>query len=314
MLKILILYGTTVFIWGSTWLGIKFQLGRIDPLVSVFYRFALAALLLFVFCAATRLPMRFKLRDHAFIALQGACLFAINYWLFYLSELYLTSGIVAVTFSTIVFWNIVNGFLFIGSPVKPAVFFGAALGSIGICMVFWPELSHFSLADDGFKGLLLSLAATLLASFGNILSARNQRNGLPVIQTNAYGMGYAAVILAGLVLVLDKPVAFDPTFMYTASLLYLAVFGSIVAFGCYLSLIGRIGADRAAYATLLFPLIALALSTVFEGYQWPPSAIAGVVIILIGNAIALRTARPQAKSAYRSARGSGRGKRSLAGG
>ena len=287
LIKNLSLYTITVFIWGSTWLGIKFQLGEVDPLVSVVYRFCLASVLLAAWCGLRGLNMRFALRDHLFIALQGACLFAVNYWLFYLAEVHLASGIVAVLFSTIVFWNILNGRIFLKTPVRANVICGAGLGIVGIGLVFWPELSGFSLADDGFKGFVLSMAATLLASFGNILSARNQKHGLPVVQTNAYGMAYGTLLMMAAALIAGKPFTFDPSSPYVISLLYLALFGSVIAFGCYLTLVGKIGADRASYATLLFPIIALIISTLFEGYRWSTPAVAGVAVILAGNALSL---------------------------
>ena len=287
MIRNLSLYAVTVFIWGSTWLGIKFQLGEVDPLVSVIYRFCLASALLFAWCRLRSLSMRFTIRDHLFIALQGTCLFAVNYWLFYLAEVHLTSGIVAVMFSTIVFWNILNARLFLKTPVRVNVIGGAVLGIVGIGLVFWPELSGFSLADDGFRGFMLSMAATLLASFGNILSARNQRHGLPVVQTNAFGMAYGTLLMLLAALIAGKPFSIDPSAPYIISLLYLALFGSVIAFGCYLTLVGSIGADRASYATLLFPIIALIISTVFEGYQWSLPAVAGVAVILAGNALSL---------------------------
>ncbi|BBO69029.1 hypothetical protein DSCA_29590 [Desulfosarcina alkanivorans] len=287
MIRNLSLYAVTVLVWGSTWLGIKFQLGDVDPMVSVIYRFTLASILLIAWCGLRGLPMRFSTRDHLFIALQGACLFALNYWLFYLAEVHLTSGIVAVMFSTIVFWNILNGRIFVKTPVRANVICGACLGICGIGLVFWPELSGFSLAHDGFKGFVLSMAATLLASFGNILSVRNQRHGLPVVQTNAFGMAYGTLLMLAAALIAGKPFTFDPSAPYVISLLYLALFGSVIAFGCYLTLVGKIGADRASYATLLFPIIALIISTLFEGYRWSPPAVAGVAVILAGNALSL---------------------------
>ncbi len=289
MIRNLSLYTVTVLIWGSTWLGIKFQLGAVDPMVSVIYRFCLASVLLGVWCWLRGLTMRFTVRDHLFMALQGACLFAVNYWLFYLAEEHLTSGIVAVMFSTIVFWNILNGRIFLKTPVRVNVICGAGLGIVGIGLVFWPELSGFSLADEGFRGFMLSMAATLLASFGNILSARNQRHGLPVVQTNAYGMTYGTLILLAAALIAGKPFFFDTSEPYVISLFFLALFGSVIAFGCYLTLVGSIGADRASYATLLFPIIALIISTLFEGYRWSPPAVAGVAVILAGNALSLAT-------------------------
>ena len=287
----LILYAATVMIWGSTWLAIKFQLGTVDPMVSVVYRFVLAALILHLWCRLSGRRMRFSVREHLFMAMQGACLFALNYWCFYLAETRLTSGLAALVFSTIVILNVVNAALLLGAPLELRVIGGALLGLAGIALVFRPELASFHLGDVGLLGLLLSLAATLLASFGNILSARNQRHGLPVIQTNAWGMSYGALLMLLLALATGRHFAFDFAPSYLVSLGYLTVFGSVVAFGCYLTLVGRIGAPRAAYATLLFPLVALGISTLVEGYRWTPEAGAGIALILAGNLLALRKRR-----------------------
>ena len=211
VIRNLSLYAATVLIWGSTWLGIKFQLGEVDPLISVIYRFCLATVLLILWCFLKGLNMRFYHprppvhRPPGHLPVCGQLLVVL------LAEVHLTSGIVAVMFSTIVFWNILNGRIFLKTPVRATVICGAGLGIVGIGLVFWPELSGFSLADDGFKGFLLSMAATLLASFGNILSARNQRHGLPVVQTNAYGMAYATLLMLALALIAEKPFTFDPT-------------------------------------------------------------------------------------------------------
>jgi drug/metabolite transporter (DMT)-like permease len=130
------------------------------------------------------------------------------------------------------------------------------------------------------------------ASLGNIVSARNQRNDLPVIQTNAYGMAYGAVFMFILAIINGAPLNFDPSFSYVAALLFLALFGSVIAFGAYLTLLGRIGADRAAYVTVLYPVIALSLSTLFEGMTWGLSQLAGVVLVVLGNVIVLTRRRP----------------------
>jgi len=284
----LLFYTLTVLIWGSTWLAIKFQLGTIDPLVSVIYRFTLAATLLMAWCLIKRLNMRFTPRDHGFMALQGTLLFSINYWLFYLAELHITSGLAAVIFSTIVVMNMVNGNLFLKTPFDPRVIAGGTLGLIGILFVFKPELSSFQLADSGIKGMVLCLIATYCASLGNIISARNQKNGLPIIQSNAYGMTYGTILMLAVALIKGKEFEFIFSTSYVTALIYLALFGSIVAFGCYLTLIGRIGADRASYATLLFPIVALAISTIWENYHWSHEAFIGVALILFGNLLMLR--------------------------
>lgn len=280
-------YTITILIWGSTWLGIKFQLGMVAPALSVAYRFALAALILFVWCLARRLPMRFSRREHFYIALQGVFLFAVNYLLFYLAELQITSGLAAVVFSTIVVMNLINGRVFLGTPVELKVLLGGALGMVGLVLLFWPEMVAVNFSGPVMVGVLLSFAATYLASLGNIISARNQRLHLPVVQTNAFGMAYGSLCMALVVLISGTPLTIDLSMPYVVSLLYLALFGSVIAFGCYLSLVGRIGPGRAAYATLLFPVVALILSTLWEDYHWSLSAICGIVLILCGNYLAL---------------------------
>jgi len=287
----LLFYTGVVLIWGTTWFAILFQLGEVDPLVSVIYRFALASAILMTYCLMTGKRMRYSMRDHFFMVLLGVFLFSLNYWLFYVAELYLTSGLVAVVFSTMVIWNIFFGTLFIGTPVRPVVVLGALLGLTGICMVFWPELVSFDLSDKGVLGLLLSLAATVSASLGNITSARNQMEGIPVVQANAWGMTYGTVLMIVVALLTGKEFTFLVTVPYIGSLFYLALFGSVFAFGMYLTLIGKIGADRAAYTTLLFPIVALILSMVFEGYRGSAGALLGVGLILVGNFLVLKKRR-----------------------
>lgn len=281
------LYLVTVLIWGSTWLAIKFQLGVVAPELSIAYRFALAALLLFVFSLFRRLPLRFSIKTHGFFALQGLLLFSLNYILVYLAEGYLTSGLVAIIFSFIIVLNVVFGAIFLGNPVRIQVIIGAALGLTGLALVFLPELSSLSLSSQKVLGIVLALISTVSASLGNVVSARNQRHELPVIQTNAYGMLYGASFMLVLALVRGAQLQFDTSTGYVLSLFYLAIFGSVLGFGCYLTLLGRIGLDRAAYVTVLFPVIALLLSTIFEGLSWGVYQLIGVVLILSGNAFVL---------------------------
>lgn len=282
-MKNFIFYAATVLIWGSTWIGIKLQLGSVAPVVSVMYRFGLASSILLVWCKVSGLNLRFGMKEHGFMALLGMLLFGFNYLLFYVAELHLASGLAAVIFSLILPMNMINGAIFLKKPVDGCVVVGGILGLTGIILVFRPEISSFSLDNDSLLGVVLSLAATLLASLGNITSAYNQKRGLPIVQTNGYGMGYGAIIMLVSALTFGQPFGFEFSVVYVGSLFYLALFGSVVAFGCYLTLVGNIGADRAAYATLLFPIVALAISTVWEDYQWTRSAVTGVGLIMLGN-------------------------------
>jgi len=165
---------------------------------------------------------------------------------------------------------------------------GAVLGLMGIGLIFWPEISGLQLTRPSLQGLAFSVTATFFASLGNIISAFNQKRRLPVIQTNAYGMAYGALIMMVTALITGREFSFHVSPAYIGSLFYLAVFGSIIGFGCYLTLVGRIGPDRAAYASLLFPLVALSISTFLEGYQWTVFAITGVTAIMAGNLLILK--------------------------
>jgi drug/metabolite transporter (DMT)-like permease len=200
---------------------------------------------------------------------------------------HVTSGLVAVIFSAIVFMNIINGAVLLGSPIRPNVLLGGAIGVLGIVLVFWPQLVSFSLSDKSALGLLLSVVSTFMASLGNIISVRHQQNNLPIIQTNAYGMAYGVAIIGVISVASGKTFGFEISLPYVGSLFYLSLFGTVIAFGCYLKLIGKIGADRAAYATMLFPIVALGISTAYEGYQWAAHNVIGMVIVLIGNWLVL---------------------------
>lgn len=279
------LYLATVLIWGSTFFAIKFQLGTVAPEVSVAYRFALAALILLAWCWLKKLPMRFTPGAHLWMLLQGLSLFGFNYIVVYWATANLTSGLIAVVFSTIVLMNIANGALFFGKRPAATVLAGALVGLSGIVMVFLPEFAQLSVDGGTLKGLLLSLLGTFIASLGNMVSTRNQLAKLPVVQTNAYGMAYGALVLGAIAAASGAEVGFELTWSYTASLLYLALFGSVLAFGSFLTLLGRIGADRAAYAMVLFPVVALGISTLFEGYQWTTESLLGIALVFIGNVL-----------------------------
>jgi drug/metabolite transporter (DMT)-like permease len=287
-MKNLSLYVITVLVWGSTWIAIKYQLGSVDPMVSVIYRFGLAAILLVLFCKIRGLSLKFSVKEHFFMAILGVFLFSLNYWLVYLSEVYLTSGLVAVIFSSIVFFNIANGAIFLGTPLERRMMLGALAGIIGILFIFMPEIQSFHLADEGMLGIVLGFASVLLASFGNIVSARNTQNNIPVIQANAIGMGYGTLVLVLIALFLGKDFTFSFSIPYVGSLVFLSIFGSIIAFGSYLTLVGSIGADKASYAIMVVPVVALIISSVAEGYIWNFSGGIGLILVLGGNFWALR--------------------------
>lgn len=297
-METIVLYIVTILIWGSTWLAIKYQLGSVDPMVSVVYRFALSSVLLMLFCRVKGLNLKFSLKEHLYMALLGSLLFSVNYWLVYVAEIYLTSGLVAVLFSSIVFLNMANGSIFLGMVIERKMVAGAILGIIGITVIFMPEVQSFDLADKGLMGIFIGFISVLLASFGNITSARNTRHHIPVIQANAFGMGYGAILLMLIALFAGKEFTFTFSLPYVGSLFYLSVFGSIIAFYTYLTLIGSIGADKASYAIMVVPVVALILSSAFEGYAWNISASMGLVLVVAGNSLALFKPRHNHNSTF----------------
>ena len=284
----LALYACAVLIWGSTWLAIKFQLGVVPPAVSVAWRFAAAALILMAYAGLRRLTLRFDARTHLWLAVQGLLLFGINYVLVYLSEQTLASGLVALIFSLITFFNIVGLRLFFSVPVKRAALGGAVLGVIGVALVFWPELVNFSVSPGRRTGVILALIATVFASLGNMAATRSHRIELPVVQGNAWAMLYGALFVAVYAALDGERFVFDGSIAYVVSLLYLAVFGSVIAFVAYLTLLGRIGADRAGYTAVAIPVVAVALSTFFEDLHWNAPMVAGIAMCVAGNVLVLR--------------------------
>lgn len=281
------LYAAAVVIWGSTWLFINFQLGTVAPEVSVVYRYAMATILLMGFALLRGLRLRFALRDHFVFMLLGLFLFSFNYIATYSAQVYIPSALNAVAFSTLVWMNILNSRLFFGTRIEPKVWLGASLGMLGILVLFWPEVSSISFSDRTLIGASLCLSGALLASFGNMISHRAQGRGLPVLQANAWGMFYGTLITSAVAFMKGLPFNFDYSFSYISSLLYLAVFGSIIAFGCYLKLIGQIGPAKAGYAVVMFPVVALVLSVLFEGLEVDLHIVIGVVLVLLGNLVIL---------------------------
>jgi drug/metabolite transporter (DMT)-like permease len=282
------LYLISVLIWGSTWFAITFQFGPVPPAVSVAYRFALAGSILVVWSAVKGLRLRFPVRDHLWLALQGLLLFGINYVCVYVAETRITSGLVAVAFSLLVILNIAGSRIFFKTPLRPGILAGAAIGIVGVALVFLPEIRGGAATANAQFGVALALVGAVSASFGNLVAYRNYAHGLPPIQQNAFGMLYGAIAVASFALAEHQPFPFDGSARYLLSLAYLTLFGSIVAFGAYLALLGRIGADRAGYVTVAIPVVAVLLSGLFEGLEWRPSLAIGVLLCVAGNVAVLR--------------------------
>jgi drug/metabolite transporter (DMT)-like permease len=283
-----VLYAITVLVWGSTWLAIEFQLGVVQPEVSIFYRYALASAVLFLWCKYRKLKLVFEVKYHLWFALLGLFLFCLNYILTYRAQIHITSALAAIIFSSMLWMNIGLARVLFGIRSSGRVIFGTILGIAGIVIIFAPEVEAVTLTDGMFFGMLLALGGALSASSGNMVSQAAQKRALPVVQSNAWGMFYGALITGSVAFLSGHEFNFDATFTYIASLAYLAIFGSVIAFGAYLTLLGRIGAHKAGYATVMFPVVALLLSAAFEGLRLDASILGGTTLVLLGNLLVLK--------------------------
>jgi drug/metabolite transporter (DMT)-like permease len=282
------LYIVTTLIWSATWLAITFQLGMVPPAVSVFWRFALSALILLAYAYWKRLRLRFSGHDHLWMAVQGFFMFGPSYICVYLAEQHLASGLVAVVFSLIVFWNILFMRVFFAAPFDPMAVIAAALGVAGLALVFWPEIGSISTSSDAALGLALAVLGTLFSALGNMAAVKNQLRRIPIVPLNGWGMMYGTIFLGLYVEVSGFEFTFDWSPEYMMSLLYLALFGSVLAFGGYLTLLKQIGPERAGYIGVAVPVVALLLSTLFEDLQWQAPMVLGVLLCVAGNVLILR--------------------------
>lgn len=285
-----LLYAITVLIWGTSWFAIKYQLGSVDPLVSIAHRMALATCLCVLLTLLTQGFARIGLRDHLRLFFQGLCLFCCNYLFVYSATADLSSGLIAVVFSTMVALNALGGAVFLQMPLRAPVVLGGLLGLLGMAVLFYPELDSLSWADKRLQALLVCFLGTICASAGNIIAAGNHRRQIPVLTTNSWGMFYGGATLYLAALFLNIPITIELERDYLISLVYLAFFATVLAFWAYVSLIGRIGPDRAAYTTLLFPIVALLVSSVLGEYIWTLWSAVGFAMVLGGNWLAMRGA------------------------
>ena len=282
------LFIATLLCWGPTWYIIKFQLGTVDPMVSVFYRFFLASVIILLFCIYKKINLRFSIKEHFFIAVLGIFLFNINYVIFYLSTQYLISGFVALCFSSILFMNVINNIIFHRSSPNIVTLIGGTIGTLGLIIIFYDEIITFEFSSGTSYGIFLGIIATYFASLGNLISAHTSKIKLEVIPVTGLGMFYGSISLMIYLILMGNSFSFEVSHQYIFSLIYLSIFGSVFGFSLYLTLIKKLGSNDAAYVAIIMPLVALVVSTFFEGLVWDLSLVLGAIMIVLGNIIILK--------------------------
>ena len=282
-----ILFGITLFCWSPTWYVIKFQLGYVDPLVSVFYRFLLASIIIFIYLLFKKKNLKFSFNYHLWFLFFGTCLYSINYVFFYLSNTYLISAFPAIVFSTVVIMNILGEAFYFKKKPSLKTLIGATIGMLGILIIFNDEIFNFNYSNDIHIGLVLALFGTFSASTGNMIYQRNLNNNFPLIETLAFAMLYGSLVTFLITQIKGTELLFEYSFRYIASLSYLSIVGSIFAFIFYLKLLEKVGSGRAGYVGVVMPVLALLISTVFENLEWRIDLIVGLPILIIGAVLVI---------------------------
>ncbi|AUG53223.1 DMT family transporter [Thalassospira marina] len=277
------LFAIVTFCWGFTWYAIKMQIGPIPIEISIFYRFGLAAAVLAAGMAITGRLKPVPWSAHPWIFLLGCGLFAINFILMYTASSYIASGIIAVLFTTSTIFNAIGNWLFYGQRPGMRFMGGAALGLGGIVCLFANQLASLSHNATAITGMACALGGTAVFASGNMVSVKLHKLGIPTRDAVVRGMAYGAGVLLIFGLLRGETLVMPTDPYYIGGLLYLAIPGSIIAFLAYLALVNRVGAGKAAYVTVLFPVVALTVSTFLEGYIWTATGAAGLALILLGN-------------------------------
>jgi drug/metabolite transporter (DMT)-like permease len=282
------LFIACVAIWGSTWIAITYQLGRVAPEASVFYRFLLAAALLFAYCRLRGLRLRFPGKDHAWFVAFGLAMFSVGYIFVYYAEQHVVSGLVAVGYSASPLLGMIGLRICFGTPMTGRMTAGSLLGILGITLVFWPEFNRLGAGNNVALGATYTALSVVISTVGSLIAHRNHDAGIGIWQSMAWGMLYGSLASLAIAVAVGRPLEFDASPGYVLSLFYLTILGSIAAFACYLTLLGRIGAARSGYVGVMVPIVALMISGLFEGFQWHVLTLIGIAISIAGNVLVLR--------------------------
>lgn len=287
--RVLIPFALVTLIWGSTWIVIRDQLGAVPPSWSVTYRFAVAAIAMFIIAALRREPLLLSGRAWGFAALLGIAQFGFNFNFVYRAEAFITSGLVAVLFALLIVPNTLMGRIFLGTPIERRFLIGGSIAMVGIAMMIAHEVD---VANRGaaavLAGTLLTLAGVMSASTANVMQGTSLARGQSMLVMVAWAMLFGTLADAAFAVATAGPPVWDSRPQYLAGVLWLGVVGSAVTFPLYFGIIRAVGPGPAAWSSVLIPIIAMAFSTLLEGYMWAPLSIVGGIIALSGMVVALR--------------------------
>jgi len=292
-LAILVPFTIVTLIWGSTWIIIRGQLGVVPPTWSVTYRFLVAGVLMLAYAATRGERLWMGRRGFAIAALLGILQFTLNFNLIYRAEEHITSGLVAVVFALLLVPNAIFGRILLGQALGRQVMVGAVIAIAGIVLLFVNEARldpHGP--EETIMGVVLTLGGMFFASCANVLQASDAMKPYAMAPMIGTAMLVGALVDAAYAWATVGPPVLDLSISYLAGLLYLAAISSAIGFGLYFGILRVIGPAKAAYSSVIIPVIAMALSTMFEGYRWSAFAAGGAVLALAGLIISFSAARP----------------------
>lgn len=282
-----LLYVLTVLIWGTTWFSIKLQIPHAPAEISILYRFILASLILVGWCGVRKISLKFRPIDHVYLFLLGVSMCSVHHIFIYSATVHVASGVVAVIFSTVSFFNIFYNYVFYGAVPRWNVLCGVFLGILGLAIFFAPDFMDINIQNKTMQGILFAGIGSMIFSLASVITKRNQREHINTLPAVTMASIYGACIILAYSLIKGIAFVFPESTVYWSAVLYLTILGSIVAFLCYLKLVRNVGAAMAGYAAILFPPVALFLSSLFEDYQWHCLHVLGLSLVLIGNVLVL---------------------------
>ncbi len=286
--------GLCAVIWGTTWYAITLQLGPVAPLASIVWRFGLAAVLLFAGCLVTRRSLKLTPNQHLAALGQGVFAFSVSYSFTYAAEGRIASAVVAVIFASLAFLNLILFRLAAGQRAALAAWGGALLGVVGVAVLSGSEVLSGGLSQASAAGVGFAFTAVAASAFGNYFAWRGQEAGSAVIPSTAWAMAYGTIVLALYGLATGVEWSIEPTARYLGSLVYLSVFGSVIAFVVYFGIARTRGYALASYISALTPPIAMLVSVLFEHARFGWLALAGLALVLAGQVLMIRAPRVSA--------------------
>lgn len=284
------LFAVCVLVWGTTWYAITWQIADLAPEIGVALRFALAGATVLGFAAWRGMPLRFGAPDHARFALQGAFMYGVSYVCVYHAEQHVVSGLVAVGYSASPLIVSLGARAAFGAPLSSRFIAGGVVGLVGVTLIFWPEIAKAPAGASSTLGAVFTVASVLLSAVGSLSASRNRHHGLPFWPALGFGMLWGALASVLLAAALGRPWSVPVNPGWWISLLYLALAGSVITFACYLTLQDRLGPGPAGTIGVMTPLLALAVSLLFEGYRPEPITFIGAALAVAGNVAMLRPA------------------------